>query len=84
MARITGQITISDLNDAKQYILYLNPNYKTQIYDPNGLVYAPDFTSSNLVITPELYIAGGMEATCYLLLRLRVFFGTKVHRLQFL
>lgn len=59
MARITGQITISDLNDAKQYILYLNPNYKTQIYDPNGLVYAPDFTSSNLVITPELYIAGG-------------------------
>ncbi|UGO47658.1 hypothetical protein MCCARTNEY_84 [Bacillus phage vB_BanH_McCartney] len=59
MARITGQITISDLNDAKQYILYLNPNYKTQIYDPNGLVYVPDFTSSNLVITPELYIAGG-------------------------
>ncbi|QEG04163.1 hypothetical protein [Bacillus phage BC-T25] len=59
MARITGQITISDLNDAKQYILYLNPNFKTQIYDPNGLVYVPDFTSSNLVITPELYIAGG-------------------------
>ncbi len=59
MARITGQITISDLNDAKQYILYLNPNYKTQIYDPNGLNYVPDFTSTNLVITPELYIAGG-------------------------
>ncbi|ALO79507.1 hypothetical protein HOBO_100 [Bacillus phage Hobo] len=59
MARITGQITISDLNDAKQYILYLNPNYKTQIYDPNGLTYVPDFTSSNLVIKPELYIAGG-------------------------
>ncbi|AHJ87041.1 hypothetical protein BCP8-2_003 [Bacillus phage BCP8-2] len=59
MARITGQITVTDVNDAKQYMLYLNPNYKTQIYDPNGLVYVPDFTSSNLVITPELYIAGG-------------------------
>ncbi|AUM58866.1 hypothetical protein BCP01_064 [Bacillus phage BCP01] len=59
MPRITGQITVSDLNDAKQYILYLNPNYKTQIYDPNGLTYVPDFTSSNLVIKPELYIAGG-------------------------
>lgn len=55
----SGQLTLTDLNDSKQLILYLNPNYKTQIYDPNTSTYTPNFTSSNLVITPELYIAGG-------------------------
>lgn len=59
VVRATGQITLSDLNDAKQLILYLNSNYKTQIYDPNGTTYNPNFTTSNLVITPELYVAGG-------------------------
>ncbi|MFS0905814.1 hypothetical protein AB3N02_22585 [Priestia aryabhattai] len=55
----TGSLTLTDLNDSKQLILYLNGNYKTQIYDPNGTTYVPSFSSSNLVITPELYIAGG-------------------------
>jgi hypothetical protein len=58
----SGQLTISDLNDARQLVLYLNPNYRTQVYDPNtsgSTAYAPDFTSANCVITPELYIAGG-------------------------
>ncbi|UXQ88945.1 hypothetical protein Thu_102 [Bacillus phage Thurquoise] len=56
--RATGQITVSDLNDARQLILYLNANYKTQIYDPNTQVYNPHLPTTNLVITPELYIAG--------------------------
>jgi hypothetical protein len=55
----SGQITLTDLNDSKQLVLYLNTNYRTQIYDPNTGSYSPSFTSSNLVITPELYIAGG-------------------------
>ena len=58
----TASLTISDTTDAKQLILYLNPTVKTQIYNPNqtgNSAYTPDFTSQNLVITPELYVAGG-------------------------
>lgn len=55
----TGSLTLTDLNDSRQLVLYLNANYKTQIYDPNANSYNPNFTSTNLVITPELYIAGG-------------------------
>jgi hypothetical protein len=60
----SGQITLTDLNDTRQLILYLNGNYKTQIYNANASAsadssYNPNFASSNLVITPELYIAGG-------------------------
>lgn len=55
----SGQLTLTDLNDNKQLIIYLNANYRTQVYDPNNTTYSPNFTSTNLVITPELYIAGG-------------------------
>jgi hypothetical protein len=60
----SGQITLTDLNDARQVMLYLNGNYRTQIYNPNlpsgtDTSYTPNLASSNLVITPELYIAGG-------------------------
>lgn len=55
----TGQLTLTDLNDTKQLILYLNPNYRTQIYDPNAGTYTPSFASTNLIIKPELYVAGG-------------------------
>jgi hypothetical protein len=58
----SGQLTLTDLNDTKQVILYLNANYKSQIYDPTATTYSPSFTSTNLVITPELYVAGGSGA----------------------
>lgn len=58
----SGQLTLTDLNDTKQLILYLNANYKSQIYDPTASSYTPSFSSSNLTITPELYIAGGTGA----------------------
>lgn len=54
----SGQLSLTDLNDAKQLLLYLNPNYKSQVYDPNGGAYNPDFTSTNLVLTPQLFVAG--------------------------
>jgi len=55
----SGQLTLTDLNDTRQYILYLNSNYKTQIYDPNTGAYSPNLSSSNLVIDPQLYVSGG-------------------------
>lgn len=55
----TGQLTLTDLNDNKQLILYLNANYRTQVYDPLSTTHTPNFTSTNLVITPELFVAGG-------------------------
>jgi hypothetical protein len=58
----SGQLTISDINDAKQLVLYLNPSVRNQIYNPNATgstAYNPDFTGSNLTFTPELYVAGG-------------------------
>lgn len=59
MALTAGQITLTNLNDAKQYVLYLNGNVRTQIFDPNKGTYTPNFTSNNLRITPELYVSGG-------------------------
>jgi hypothetical protein len=59
MPLATGQVTLTDLNDVRQYILYLNGNYKTQVYDPNAKTYNPNFTSANVKIVPELYVSGG-------------------------
>lgn len=53
-----GQITITDLNDARSANMFLSSNKAlTQVYSaPN---YTPDFAgSSPLVITPELYVSG--------------------------
>lgn len=53
-----GQITITDLNDAKTVNMFLSSNKAlTQVFtDPS---YEPDFSgSSPLVITPEIYASG--------------------------
>ena len=60
----TGQLTITDLNDTKQVILFLNSPTKQQTYDANKIstdntAYLPNFTTTPLVITPELFVAGG-------------------------
>lgn len=62
MVLATGQITLTDLNDVKQYILYLDGAVKTQIFNPNNSTYTPNFASSNLVITPQLFVSGGTGA----------------------
>lgn len=59
MVLATGQISLTDLNDTKQYILYLNGTHKTQIFDPNAGSYTPNFATNNLTIAPELYVSGG-------------------------
>lgn len=60
MSTARGQITITDLNDAKQTAFYLDPSVKshTQVYNKSGMTYSPDFVKTNNVITPVLYVTG--------------------------
>jgi len=60
MATARGQITIVDLNDGRSINLYLSSNKATtQIYDDSVAdKYTPNYTTSNLVITPEVYVSG--------------------------
>jgi hypothetical protein len=55
-----GQITITDLNDAKTANMFLSSNQAlTQVYSKDGATYVPDFSVSPfLVITPEVYVSG--------------------------
>ena len=54
-----GQITIVDLNDAKQITAYIQPNYQAQIYNPDTNSYTPNLSNSNpLTVTPKVYVTG--------------------------
>lgn len=49
--------TIVDLSDGKSLSVYLNSTMpKQQIYDSDSLAYKPDWTDTNLVITPAVYV----------------------------
>lgn len=53
----TSDYTISDFNDAISLSGYISSNAPhTQIYSPDNGSYAPDWTSTNLVLTPQLYV----------------------------
>lgn len=59
MAIATGQFTIIDYNDALTLTGYIGSNHpKTQMYNPDTGGYTPNWTSSNLVLTPSLYKLG--------------------------
>jgi len=54
-----GQITIVDLNDAKQVQLTLERSGSNgQLYNPDEGSYSPDFTTNALVLTPRVYVTG--------------------------
>uniref|UniRef100_A0AB33JNB4 Ig-like domain-containing protein n=1 Tax=Prevotella sp. GTC17262 TaxID=3236797 RepID=A0AB33JNB4_9BACT len=53
-----GQITIVDLNDAKQIQMRLDISERVQIFNPDTKVYTPNFTSSPCVVTPRVYVTG--------------------------
>jgi hypothetical protein len=54
-----GQITIVDYNDAVTLTGFIGANHPlTQIYNPDNGQYSPDYASSNLVLTPSLFLAG--------------------------
>lgn len=61
MAKIEAysSVTVTDLSDAGQISLYLTSNQPTSvIYDPNQDIYTPDWSTSNLVITPVISYNG--------------------------
>lgn len=54
-----NQITIVDLNDAKQVHAYLESSLgDAQIYNPDTHVYAPNYATNNNKITPKIYETG--------------------------
>ena len=53
-----GQITIVDLNDAKQVQLVMSIKHPVQMYNPDTKVYTPNFGSDNNVVTPKVYVTG--------------------------
>mgnify|MGYP001006317595 CR=1 FL=1 len=55
----SGSISIIDMNDSKQLVSYIGSSQsKTVIYDPNTKVYVPNYTTTNQVLTPQLFVAG--------------------------
>jgi hypothetical protein len=59
MSKAQGQFTIIDYNDALTLTGYIGSNLaKTQMYNPDNSTYSPDWSSTNLVLTPSLYIIG--------------------------
>lgn len=62
MSVAQGQFTIIDYNDAITLTGYIGSNLqKTQMYNPDNNSYNPDWSSTNLVLTPSLYLAGSTE-----------------------
>lgn len=59
MSRAQGQFTIIDYNDALTLTGYIGSNHpKTQMYNPDNASYTPNWASTNLVLTPSLYVIG--------------------------
>lgn len=55
--KASGQITIVDLSDSRQLSVYLTSNLpKTQILDQDTNVYTPNWASTNLTITPNIFL----------------------------
>lgn len=55
-----GQLTLVDLNDSKQLIMFIGSTQQRQvIYNPNGGgTYVPNYSTANNVLTPQLFVAG--------------------------
>ena len=59
MSKAQGQFTIIDYNDALTLTGYIGSNLqKSQMYNPDNATYTPDWSSTNLVLTPSLYVIG--------------------------
>lgn len=59
MAIAQGQFTIIDYNDALTLTGFISSNLsKTQMYNPDNGSYTPDWATTNLVLTPSLFLAG--------------------------
>ena len=59
MSKAQGQFTIIDYNDALTLTGYIGSNLaKTQMYNPDNDTYSPNWASTNVVLTPSLYVIG--------------------------
>ena len=59
MSKAQGQFTIIDYNDALTLTGYIGSNLaKTQMFNPDNNTYTPSWVSTNLVLTPSLYVIG--------------------------
>ena len=59
MSKAQGQFTIIDYNDALTLTGYIGSNLqKSQMYNPDNATYTPNWASTNLVLTPSLYVIG--------------------------
>lgn len=58
----TSDYTISDFNDAISLSGYIGSNLAhTQIYSPDNGGFTPDWSKTNLVLTPQLYVTSTTE-----------------------
>lgn len=61
-AKARGQITIVDLNDAKQVQTYIeNSGADVQIYNPDTKVYTPNFTQNPITLTAKVFVSGSSD-----------------------
>lgn len=59
MSQAQGQFTIVDYNDALTLTGFIGSNLaKTQMYNPDNGSYTPDWSSTNQVLTPSIYVIG--------------------------
>lgn len=59
MSRAQGQFTIIDYNDALTLTGFIGSSLaKTQMFNPDNNTYNPNWASTNLVLTPSLYVIG--------------------------
>lgn len=59
MALATGQFTIIDYNDALTLTGFIGSNRpRTQMFNQDNGTYTPDWSSTNLILTPSLFILG--------------------------
>ena len=59
MSKAQGQFTIIDYNDALTLTGYIGSSLaKTQMFNPDNGSFTPDWTKTNLVLTPSIYIIG--------------------------
>src|SRR5574344_1320115 len=59
MSKAQGQFTIIDYNDALTLPGYIGSSLaKTQMFNPDNGTYNPNWASTNLVLTPSLYVIG--------------------------
>jgi len=54
----SGQMTITDLNDTKQLVMYIGASQSRTVIFNGASTYIPLYSSTNQVLTPQLFIAG--------------------------